>query len=357
MANQQHLAAVRAGSDAILEFREANPRVVFDLTGADLSRLFLRQAKLQHAILDGADIRLTDLTNAWLIGASLRQAKLSYGNLASAKLLSANLSEAELVEADLFGANLSGAKLTNADLSSSFLARANLAHAELEGADFRNACCGYTVFADVDLSAARGLDCLKHEFPSTVGIDTLYRSKGKIPSAFLQGCGVPEHVINWQQGLAETPVDYYSCFISFEDTDDKFSERLYNDLWHKGVRCWRWKEDARWGCNLMAQIDEAIQTNDKLVVICSRASLNSAPVLREIERALQKEDRLSGEGTTREVLFPIRLDDYVLDVWEHPRKADVVAKYVGDFHDHADDRAYQRSLTRLVKDLRSETGP
>jgi hypothetical protein len=49
-------------------------------------------------------------------------------------------------------------------------------------------------------------------------------------------------------------------------------------------------------------------------------------VLREIERALQREDR---EG--RNALFLIRTGDYFFDKWDPPCEADVVAKVVGDF--------------------------
>jgi hypothetical protein len=49
-------------------------------------------------------------------------------------------------------------------------------------------------------------------------------------------------------------------------------------------------------------------------------------VLREIERALQREDR---DG--KNVLLPMRIDDYLFDKWNPPREADVVAKVVGDF--------------------------
>ena len=54
-------------------------------------------------------------------------------------------------------------------------------------------------------------------------------------------------------------------------------------------------------------------------MICSKDSLQSVPVIREIERALQKEDR-----EHKNVLFPIRIDDYLFDEWDHPRKADSV---------------------------------
>ena len=33
----------------------------------------------------------------------------------------------------------------------------------------------------------------------------------------------------------------------------------------------------------------------------------------------------------RGILFPIRIDDYIFNAWEHERKADVVRKVVGDF--------------------------
>ena len=77
---------------------------------------------------------------------------------------------------------------------------------------------------------------------------------------------------------------------------------------------------------MRGEIDTAIRHYDKLVVICSENSLQSPPVIREIERALQKEDR-----DHKNVLFPIRTDDYLFEAWEHPRKADVVSKVAGDF--------------------------
>jgi hypothetical protein len=39
---------------------------------------------------------------------------------------------------------------------------------------------------------------------------------------------------------------------------------------------------------------------------------------------MQKEDR-----ERKGVLFPVRIDDYLFEKWDHPRKADVVSKVVG----------------------------
>ena len=97
----------------------------------------------------------------------------------------------DLRGADLVEAHLSGADLVGAHLSAAVLGGALLIGADLRGADLRGAGCGRTVFGDVDLSEVKGLEAVQHSAPSTVGVDTLVRSRGRIPEAFLRGCGVP----------------------------------------------------------------------------------------------------------------------------------------------------------------------
>jgi hypothetical protein len=88
-------------------------------------------------------------------------------------------------------------------------------------------------------------------------------------------------------------------------------------------------------------------------------------VLGEIERALQKEDELKREKLAKgnpdmdaEVLIPVRLDDHVLDGWEHPRKPDVVAKHVGDFRGWQKPAKYEKAFEQLLRalDPRSKLG-
>lgn len=101
-------------------------------------------------------------------------------------------------------------------------------------------------------------------------------------------------------------------------------------------------------------IDEAVRVYDNLIVICSEQSLKAPAVIREIERALQKEDDLARQGKESEVLFPIRLDDYIFIGWQHHRKADVTAKNVGDFRQWRDHDSYQKAFDRLLRDLKAE---
>ncbi|MGA3325515.1 MAG: toll/interleukin-1 receptor domain-containing protein [Terriglobia bacterium] len=252
----------------------------------------------------------------------------------------------DLYGADLHGAKLVGANLRGATLIGACLVHANLRMASLVNSEFTNAEVGWTIFGDNDLSMARGLETVKHFGPSTIGIDTIYKSKGNIPEVFLRGAGVPEDFIVYMRSLVGKPIDFYSCFISYSTKDDDFAQRLYADLQAKNVRCWKFDENAKWGEPLWGEIDTAIRHYDKLVVICSEHSLQSQPVIREIERALQKEDR-----EHRNVLFPIRIDDYLFDKWEHPRKADVVSKVAGDFRGSDNLATYSKAFPRFLDAL------
>ena len=87
-------------------------------------------------------------------------------------------------------------------------------------------------------STVRGLETVQHHGPSTIGIDTLYRSHGNIPEVFLRGAGVPEDFITYMKSLVGRPFEFYSCFISYNHTDQSFARRLHDQLQGRGIRCW-----------------------------------------------------------------------------------------------------------------------
>jgi uncharacterized protein YjbI with pentapeptide repeats len=262
--------------------REAYPDLKPDLRGADLFGADLRETDLSDANLRLADLRGTDLSDATLKLADLRGADLS----------DANLELADLCRADLFGINLSGA---------------NLSGVKLHGVRVGN-----TVFGDVDLSSAIGLETINHRSPSTIGIDTIYKSNGNIPEVFLRGCGVPDNFIEYIHSLTAKPFDYYSCFISHSTSDKVFADRLHADLQAKGVRCWYAPHDMEGGEHVDIQIDRAIKMHEKLLLVLSQSSINSNWVKREITKAFKREE---AEG--KRVLFPISLVDFsTIEKWE-----------------------------------------
>jgi hypothetical protein len=300
----------------------------------DLKRAVLNGDNIPYGNLSGANLKGVDLSRAVVAGINLQGANLRAADLRSARVLRANLSDTNLRHA-IFA----GSELTKISFG---------------GADFTQATFGVTQLDNVDLRGAKNLESVQHVAPSSIDIHTIYVSGGDINEKFLRGCGVPEDFITYMRSLTGKAIEFYTCFISFTEADDTFSERLYNDMQGAGVRCWRWKEDAKWGRALMHSIDEAVRVYDKLIVICSEQSLNSPAVIREIERALQKEDAAAREGKEAEVLFPIRLDDYIFTDWQHHRKADVVAKNVGDFRRWTEPKEYKKALQRLIRDLQAE---
>jgi hypothetical protein len=339
MANRKHLAILSKGVAAWNEWREEHPNVRPDLSEADLRGADLDAANLSEADLHGAD----------LYEAQLRKTNLSKADLSLAQLERAHLSGANLAGAGFDGANLSVAKLTGADLREADLSEANLSRADLREADVSRARFGFTVLGNTDLSGTKGLDTADHWAPSTIGIDTIQQSGGKIPEVFLRGAGVPDNWIEYIGSLVAQPIQFYSCFISYSTKDQEFAQRLHADLQAKGVRCWFAPDDLKTGDRFRLRIDESIRVYDKLMVVLSANSIGSEWVEKEVETAFEKERK---QKTT--VLFPIRLDDEVMKT-DQAWAADIRrTRHIGDFTKWKDHDPYQKAFDRLLRDLKAE---
>ena len=148
------------------------------------------------------------------------------------------------------------------------------------------------------------------------------------------------------QSTSSSP--YHSCILSYATEDQSFAEKLHADLTQQGVSCWFAPHDLKMGDKLRDKIYEAIQRQDKLLIVLSEHAIGSAWVEEEVEAALDREHQHQGTF----LLFPIRLDDQVLQT----SKAWAVAvrqRYIGDFRQWTDDVIYQRALQRLLRDLKA----
>jgi hypothetical protein len=341
MTNPKHLAKLKEGVKAWNAWRGTSAKTRPDLSGAGLSGANLRRANLRGANLGGADFR-----EAYLHGA----------DVSGANLVGANLLGADLTQADLVSANVARAILVGANLRESRLHLANLTEADLTEADLIGANIGLSIFADNDLSKTKGLEAVKHHGPSTVGIDTIYRSKGNIPESFLRGCGVPDDFITFMKSLVTNPIQFYSCFISYSTKDQAFADRLYADLQNQGVRCWFAPHDVQGGRKLHEQIDEAIRLHDKLLLILSPHSMASEWVKTEIAKARNREVR-----DQRRVLFPIRLAPFeTLRDWEcfdadtgKDSAREIREYFIPDFSNWKNHDSYQEAFQRLISDLKA----
>jgi hypothetical protein len=204
---------------------------------------------------------------------------------------------------------------------------------------------------------------VQHRGPSTIDIDTLYRSHGKIPEAFLRGCGLPDSLIEYLPSLigAMQPIQFYSCFISYSHKNEDFASRLHQRMQAEHLRVWYAPEEMKGGQKLHEQIDQAIRIHDKLVLVLSEQSIQSEWVMTEIRKARKAELR-----DNRRRLFPIRLVDMdTLRDWEcfdadtgKDLAVEVREYFIPDFTHWKDHDSFERAFGRFLKDLQAvETPP
>jgi hypothetical protein len=347
----------------VVRRREGSIRLTILLTprqAAQLQTIIMEGQLAQYNILSAtkADLRRADLRRVDLSRANLRGADLSGAILTRADLSAADLTQAYLSGCDLSRADLSNANLTGADLSRADLQSANLTGATLSGSDFTGANCGWTIFGKVDVSNVRGLDKVRHDAPSILGVDSIYQSKGRIPEKFALGCGVPLNFLTYMPSLvsAEEAFHFYSCFISYSHRDQAFAEKLYSRMRQEHLRVWYAPEDMKSGQKIHEQIDKAIGSFDKLLLVLSKDSMQSEWVTTEIRKAL-KVQRMAGERK----LFPVRLVDFdSIRGWEafdpelgNDLAAELREYHIPDFSNWEDDISFDAALAKLLKDLRA----
>lgn len=378
MANEEQLKILRQGVQAWNQWRKIYYKEKPDLKGANLRGMNLRganftytkllgamlwnvqlsNANLSYAILDNSSLNQSNLKNASLNNASLVGADLSHTDLSYAILDEANLHQANLDSANLKYVTFEKAILTEANLYRSILNYTTFASTILINTNFEYAHIGWARFINTDLSQAKGLDSLNHLGPSTVGLDTLYKSGGKIPDEFLSRCGIPDEFITYLPSLlsAKPAIQFYSCFISYNHKDEEFAMRLYSRMRDAHIRVWFAPEDVKGGEKLHEQIESAIQYHDKLLIVLSDSSLQSEWVMTEIRKA-RKAERIN----KRRKLFPIRLVSMeTIKEWEcfdadsgKDLAIEVREYYIPDFSDWKQHDAFESAFERLLRDLRA----
>jgi hypothetical protein len=378
MANEEHLAILRQGSEAWNKWREPEIPVLPDLSDGDLSDVDLSGVFLLGANLSGANLSRVDFSMANLNRVNLTRAKLNGTNFSMARVNRANLREVDFsrtilggvdfVESNLSGAylravDLGGADLRRADFSGADLTDVNLSGvdltgARLGGARLNQAIISATIFGDNDLSNVSGLDTVLHNGPSVIGTNTLYRSGGRIPKVFLQGCGVQDSLIEYLTALvgAVEPILYYSCFICYSTKNEEFATRLYSRMRDYSPRIWIANEDLKAGHKLNEQIDRAIHVYDKFVLVLSPDSMRSKWVMDEVRRTRRAE-----LANNQREFFPISLTDYrKIEAWEciDPETgADLAAEireyFIPDFRGWKNHDKFERAFAQLLEGLKA----
>jgi hypothetical protein len=343
----RHVKVLGQGVEVWNQWRHENPNVEpllinvslpQDLAGANLSRANLERANLNHA----------DLTEANLNGARLHAASLLGVDMAGATLRGATLT-ATNVNGDLRRVDLGNANLHGANIYGS-----RVGHARFAGAQ-----CGSTVLAALDLSTCLGLEEVKHNGPSTIGVDTIFYSNGKIPPVFLRGAGVPEGFIADLDKLVAADVQgqFYSCFISYSHADKMFVRRLRERLKKHHIQSYLDERKMLPGDHIETELERGINSWDMLLICCSKHSLNSRWVEFEVNAAREKEKRLSQErGRSVHSIIPIDLDGYISSAecqsaWARELQTRIVSDFKGADRDV---HKLDARIDELVLALRSD---
>ena len=139
--------------------------------------------------------------------------------------------------------------------------------------------------------------------------------------------------------------------------DESFANNLYNALTDAGIRVWYAKKDMRGGKKMIKQINDALNENDKLLLIISDNSLKSEWVKSEIRNTLKIEKK-SGKRK----LFPLRITDMEkIKKWscfDHDIGKDLGVElreyYIPDFTGWVDKETFNHEIEKLIKDLLKE---
>ena len=272
-------ADLTGGDFRMSDFSGAN------LTGAHLFRAVMPRVNLTGTQLVGCSLTRANLANGTMRHAFLKGADLSYANLSYADVERADLSGANLTGADFSWANLSYADLRGAVLTSTSLTMTNLTGADLRGARFVKSDCessilhrataGGTLFANCDLRSVIGLDSMLHAGPSTIALDTLARSGGRIPRLFLEGAGVARPLIAAQDVLTAERRTYPTVLLIGSMADSELAERLCQDLSEAHIPSWALYADDEDALNSgEASLDYTVYY-DRLALLCTDTTLEN----------------------------------------------------------------------------------
>ena len=327
-----------------------------DLSGANLSKTKFSRANLSEANLKGTLLFDAKLLGVNLVKANLPEVMLKGQNLSYANLYGANLSGTNFYEANFFATNLSNANLSGANLYGANLSNANLSGANLYGTNLSKCFLNKTIFSLTSLRTCIGLEDVTVGGNCSIDFKTL-KDSWPLPKEFLVKIGLPQNYLNYLPDFFhDSGMNLFPVFLSHSGTNKDFARKLYDALIKRGVQVWYDEKKMKPGDDILDSIDKGINVYDKMILVCSKESLNSWWVEEELDRIFEKERKYRNEkGKKHRLLIPVTIDNTLFESNESRSKS-IRKRIVGDFKEWDNEEKFDVSLNQLIESLDVDRG-
>ena len=355
------------------EFRKQYRSGTRKFDGQDIENLSISNLAVEGCRFTGATFRGVAATHAVFHRCDFDNVEFDGGSFWSSRFQSCSfrasqLTDVRITDVDIGDADFSGARFSYATLTQTVIEESNFDGAELlnivmeqvatRAVTFRRTKLDRVVFSDTDLFDFCSSSLAAETHTATVDWRSVCRSiLAPRLSDFMRDTGMPELFVTYMLDCAKAldPSMLFnlmlSVFISYGGPDVGFARKLRDELVANGVRTFLFQTDAIPGEKLHHTMRQGVASHDRVLLICSRSSLQRAGVLNEIEQTLSREARDGGVA----YLIPITIDDYVYE-WNPARQElaqEVRDRVVGDFRGATtDERSFHESVGRLLTALR-----
>lgn len=381
LTSRQFLRQYRKGrrNFAGIVFRRKEARFIYDWGGwyLDPSEVqTMRDVVLEDIDLSDADFTETNLGGTHFIRANLARAQFWQARLSHVKFHHVDLSQANFFYANCENAEFSDSVCNKTTFRGSDLTSANLIRLLMHDADIDDAILNDASLVECALGRSDGylplrearsfngaqLDSGTYERSgwSLRDIQWILLSGAKFDApdsvrerllAALEDDDEPQDSAEPNNGRSDK-IMLRSTFISYGSPDESFARKLYEALQRHGGTAFFFPEHAVPGEKLHRTMRKGVNEHDRVILVCSKASLDRKGVLNEIEETLARESRDGGAA----YLVPIRLDDYVFVGWapKDPGIAQAVRdRVVADFEGaDLDQSKFDAQVHRLLEALK-----
>jgi hypothetical protein len=165
------------------------------------------------------------------------------------------------------------------------------------------------------------------------------------------GIGLPDNYINYLPDFYDaSPLWLFPVFHSHSWANKRFASKLYEALMKKGGQVWYDEKKLRAGDKIFEGLTKAINVYDKMILVCSKESLEESWRVDEEMNRIFKKERTYLKKKNVSLLIPITIDQYIFK-WKGAKGESIRDKVIGDFSEWEDDAKFEMALNQLIEAL------